>query len=170
MLASMLAQAQDGKSPLYERAYRFEKTVANGTSAYTSGYTIGSVDSLDLTKLGALGTWVWLQNLAMVDSMKNDATYEMWVFSSRPATFIADNQPASLAWATAKTKIAVFPFGSAVYDGTYKSFAYDPQTNSMLALDGTTKVGRYLYYYLIIRSVKTWTVASELVFKVTLFR
>ena len=52
MLVATIGWAQSGSSPLYERSYRFQKTVKNGTSAYTSGYTIGTVDSLDLSKLG----------------------------------------------------------------------------------------------------------------------
>lgn len=171
MLVAFVAQAQEGKSPLYERSYRFQKTVANGTGAYTSGYTIGTVDSLDLSQLGPLGTWVWVQNVAMIDSMKNDASYEMWCFTKAPATVIANNQPFTLSYADAKNKSAVIPFGSTVYDGTYKSMAYEPQVNTMISLAGTNLTQtHYLYYYLVIRSVKTWPVASTLSFAVTLFR
>jgi hypothetical protein len=170
LLAASYAEAQTGVSSLYEKSYRYEKTVANGTSAYSTGKVVGSMDSLDLQKLGPLGTWVWTQNIGMVDSMKNDASYELWVFSSRPTTLLTDGQAATFTWAESKFKIAVLPFGSNVYDGTYKSFAYEPQVNTMLSLDGTRTVGRYLYYYLVIRSTKTWTVGSTLVFKITLFR
>ena len=171
MLAYVVAQAQSGSSPLYERSYRFQKTVKNGTSAYTSGYTIGTVDSLDLSKLGPLGTWVWLQNVAMVDSMKNDASYEMWCFTKAPATVIADDQPFTLSYADAKNKSAVIPFGADVYDGTYKSMSYEPQINTMISLAGDNLTQtHYLYYYLVIRSVKTWTVGSTLSFSITIFR
>jgi hypothetical protein len=105
----------------------------------------------------------------MADSDKNDALYEFWAFGSRPQT-IADNGAVTFTWAEVKSRIAVIPFGATVFDETYKSFDYEPQVNTMISLAGTTTVGRYLYYYLVIRSVKTWPVASTLVFKATLFR
>ena len=170
MLVATIGWAQSGSSPLYEKSYRFQKTVKNGTSAYTSGYTIGSCDSLDMSYLGPLGTWIWVQSLAMADSDKNNASYEMWVFVKRPSSFIADNAAFTLSWADNQNVVAVLPFGSTVYNGTYESFDYEPQINTMIASQNSGTMGRYLYYYLVIRSVKTWPVASTLYFKATLFR
>ena len=170
LLAYGVVQAQTGTNALYERSYRFVKTVANGTSAYSTGKVVGSCDSLDLSKLSSVGTWVFVQNLGMADSMKNDASFEMWVFTSRPSSFVTDGTTLDLSWADAQKLVAVLPFGSSVYDNSHISFAYEPQINTMISTDGTSTLNRYIYYYLVIRSTKTWTVASTLVFKVTLFR
>lgn len=170
LLAYGVVQAQTGTNALYEKSYRYVKTVANGTSAYSTGKIVGSCDSLDLSKLSSLGTWVFLQNIGMVDSMKNDASFEMWVFIGRPSSFAADGATLDLSWADAQKLVAVLPFGSSVYDNSHISFAYEPQINTMISVNGDSQTQRYLYYYLVIRSTKTWTVASTLVFKVTLFR
>lgn len=162
VLLSLLALVATAQAQ-YTKAYQFDKLVANGTSAYSTGQTVGNTDSLDFRPNGeassiqTLGTWVFLQSCAMTDSIKNDARIDWVIFNDRPAA-TTDGGAWTPSYADLKKIVAVIPLGNTYYDGTYNSFNDEPQINRMLIAPNK---GKY-WYVLVIRATKTWTVASTL--------
>ena len=171
LLAYGVVQAQTGTNALYEKSYRYVKTVANGTSAYSTGQCVGTLDSLDFRPggeiglLAPLGSWLFLQSVGLADSIKNDARIDWVLFNDRP-TAVTDAAAWTPTYADLKKIVAVIPLGNTYYDGANNSFDDEPQVNRMLI--APTK--GYLWYVLVIRATKTWSVASTVWLKPIFFR
>lgn len=177
VLCSVMVQAQ------ITQPYQLTKYIYNGTSAYTTGKTLGAgPDSLDtwpvapdsVRKFFAQhpGKWIMLQNIVLADSLAQNASLEMWIMDKRTGSLV-DDSTFGLSWSDLQHCIGVIPFGTVYYSAGTGSINMEPNVNVMLKAPIVSYVNlqppRYWYVYFICRSSKTWTVAKTLKLSLQLF-